>query len=184
MLLNTKRIGLLALLAAASVDAIAGSSFCLSASIKSPYDGTPFSSFIVQLTPGQVDIKSNNVPLAGSACTSLVQPKLGTYSECYPLVGSSVIDENQMVIALRGDNTSTDLGPNVIQSYNYTITLDPNSFNGTLSGDVISVVNGVPKSTSGIGQVVKVACPATTTTGGSQAAQGLALRQSIRNILK
>jgi len=168
----------------ASAGANAAGTMCFSANVNSPTNGAPFSAFTFEYTPGTVSSTANNVALTGKVCAVLTDKKLGTYSECWPSVGAVIIDENQIEISSRGNNASTDFGPNVVESYNYHITLDPNTLTGTLYGDVQATVNGKITSYNGSGTIAKVACTGTTADGGNEAAQSKALRSAIAKLIK
>lgn len=173
-----------AILMAASAGANAAGTICLSADVKSPFNGTSFNAFTFEYTPGTVSRSANNVPLTGKVCAVLTDKKLGTYSECWPSVGAVIIDENQIEISSRGNNASADFGPTVVESYNYHISLDPNTLSGTLYGDVQATVNGKITSYNGNGTITKVACTGTTADGGNEALQSKALRGAIAKLIK
>jgi hypothetical protein len=129
---------------------MAGTAFTISASAaeicfdvktKALYTGKDIDSFGFKLSYS--DFSAGMAQINGKACMlHKGETDLGVYSECYPVVGSAILDEGKIEIHINGSVNSKDYG-NLITTYgDYQISLDPGTLLGDLYANVQSYIHG------------------------------------------
>ncbi len=113
---------------------------CFDVKTKATYTGKDIDSFTFELN--YTDFSTGISQAFGKACmVHKGEIDLGEYNECYPVVGSAILDEGKIEIHINGSVSSTDYG-NLINTFGeYQISLDPSTLAGNLNANVKTYIH-------------------------------------------
>ena len=109
------------------------------------YTGKKIDSFKMRIS--YTDFTNNEAIVYGKAYIHhAAETNRGVYQESYPLTGTVAYDAGRLEIVAHGSVQSNDYGMLTYTTGIYSISLDPKTMTGPITGDVTTYVKGAPKT--------------------------------------
>lgn len=152
-----KMVSSLVLLSASSL--VGASELCLDMEANNATGGTLH--YFLSLTVS--NLSRGHVQLSGSDCYANQGPApLPRQEECLPVVGSGILYENKLEVTILGTDNNADLGVDLFTTAIYHLSMDLDTYSGTIAGDLEHKVitnDGQDFQQYQTGTVKAVACP-------------------------
>lgn len=155
-----KKKALIGLFILSNVGAAGAAELCLEMEANNA-SGAPIPYF---LTLSVSNIDRGHVQLTGSDCYRNQGPAPAPLiEECLPVMGSGILYEDRLEVTMAGSDNNADLGIDLLTTAVYHMSIDLNSYSGTIAGDLEhKVINGSDYQQYQTGTVKAVACPKPT----------------------